>query len=108
VNRQEVSQLLALAALVDNRTVTPEAVLMWHGILGDLPADAAMDALKAHYAESTEWLLPAHIRGRVLAVRRAALPATMSETRADCPEGRHRRLGDGTCMLCTDRRAPSG
>lgn len=32
-------------------------------------------------------------------------PATMSEQRPDCGPGNHRRLPDGTCILCPDRGA---
>lgn len=104
MNKQEIGQLLTLAALVDNRTVTDEAVLMWHELLRHLPYAPAVEAMNDHYRELTDWLMPAHIIDRVRSVRRAALPQTMSEAApVSCPEGHHRRLEDGTCLFCTDR-----
>ena len=104
MNKTEIGQLLTLAALVDNRTVTPEAGVMWHEIIGHLSYDAAVAALKDHYAETSEWIMPAHIANRVRAAHRAALPQTMSEEAPEsCAEGRHRRLPDGTCLFCIDR-----
>lgn len=35
--------------------------------------------------------------------RRTRPPVTMSERRVDCGPGNHRRMPDGTCMLCEDR-----
>lgn len=102
MNRQEVGQLLTLAALVDNRSVTNEACLMWHSIVGHLDYERAVEAMRAHYAESSEWLLPVHVITRVKRSRLAVLPSTMSPAVDEC-SGSHRRLPDGTCMLCTHR-----
>lgn len=106
MNRQQVAQLLTLASLIDNRTVTDEACLMWHEVIGHLDYDLAVDALQAHYAGSTAWLLPAHLTGYVRASRLAALPSTMSPEVDECAPGRHRRLPGGTCMFCTHREFP--
>lgn len=105
MNRQETAQLLTLAALVDNRTVTPEAVLAWHGIIGHLPYNDAAAALRSHYQGSTEWVMPAHIVGILRDRQRAATRAlTMSPMAPDsCERGAHRRLPDGTCLYCTHR-----
>lgn len=103
MNRREVSELLTLAALVDNRTVTDEAVLVWHQIIGHVAYDVALEALRAHFNESTAWLLPAHITAYARKARLAALPATMSPEVDECAPGAHRRLPDGTCILCPHR-----
>lgn len=105
MNRQEVGQLLTLAALVDNRTVTPEAVMMWHSIVGRLDYELAVEAMRAHYAESSEWLLPVHVLAGAKRSRLAALPATMSPAIDEC-SGPHRRLPDGTCLFCSHRVFP--
>lgn len=105
MNRHEVAQLLTIAALVDNRTVTAEATIAWHEIIGHLPYGEAAAALRAHYEGSTEWVMPAHIVGIIRDRQRAATRAlTMSPAAPDsCAGGRHRRLPDGTCLFCTDR-----
>lgn len=105
MNRTEVGQLLALAALVDNRTVTPEACLMWHELTGAIPYQDAVEAMHAHYRESTDWLMPAHVVRRVTSMRKALEPRTMSPAiPASCAtEAEHRWLPDGTCVLCESR-----
>lgn len=105
---REVAQLLTLAALIDNRTVTPETVIMWHGIIGHLQYDDAAAALREHYDRSTEWLMPAHLIAIIRERSKAATRAlTMSpEAPSTCADGAHRRLGDGTCLHCTDRSGP--
>lgn len=102
MNKQEIGQLLTLAALVDNRTVTAEACLMWHEIIGHLDYQQAVMAMQEHYRETTDWLMPAHVIRRVRANRRVALPPPMSEAR-ECAPDAHRRLPDGTCFYCTSR-----
>ena len=101
MNKQEIGKLLTLAALVDNRTVTTEACLMWHEIAGHLDYDDAVAAMQAHYQNSTVWLMPAHVIQRVAAKRRALdRPKTMSpEVPDDC--GHHKWLPNRTCLYCT-------
>jgi len=103
MNRQEVAQVLTLASLIDNRSITDEACRMWHDVIGHVDYDVAVEALRAHYTESTAWLLPAHITGYARAERLNALPSTMSAARPECAPDAHRRLPDGTCLLCTHR-----
>lgn len=67
MNQAEASQLLTIAATLDNRAVTPEAVQVWAGLLDDIDYADAVEALKAHYRESAKWMMPADVRGRVAA-----------------------------------------
>lgn len=69
MNAEEMGELLALAALYDNRTVGDADILAWLNAIGDLPYRDADTAVAAHYGESTERLLPAHVRERVQAIR---------------------------------------
>jgi len=66
---EEVGKLLGFAALYDNRKVDVPDVVAWHRVLGDLPYTDAEDAVAAHYTDSTERLMPAHVRQRVKAIR---------------------------------------
>ena len=74
---QEAAAVLAKAATFDNRHADAQAALSWSQALHDIPLRDAMDAVVAHYAESTEWIRPGHIRARVTVVRshRLALAA---------------------------------
>lgn len=61
MNRTETSQLLTLIALVDNRPITPEVVVMWHELLDGITYQEAVDAMKRYYRENSKWLMPAHL-----------------------------------------------
>lgn len=83
-------KLLALAATVDNRHVTPEQVAGWSAAIGHLPYEACVEALWEHRRSSTEYLQPAHIAALVavgrpvddLAAERAALESFCAYTGA--------------------------
>ena len=103
MNMTEVGQLLTVAGLADGRQITREMVAWWHELIGDLDFADAKRALADHQRESDRRVMPANIRERALAYRRALEPAqTMSPAvPEDC--GRHRMLPNGTCMHCTYR-----
>jgi hypothetical protein len=70
MNLAEVGRLLAFIARVDNRKPDDATAIVWHGIIGDLPYDDALTAVRNHFATNTEYLTPAHIHHGVLAIRR--------------------------------------
>ena len=82
MNVEEAGKLLALAALYDNRKVGVPDVMAWHRAIGDLPYADAEAAVVEHYgSDSTERLMPGHVRRRVKAMRadrlaRTPLPGT--------------------------------
>lgn len=108
MNTQEAFQLLTLASARDGRTVDVEVATVWADDLSDVALRDAVEAAREHYRESTSWLMPAHIVGYLRERKQAARAAlTMSPEAPDsCPDGRHRRLQDGTCLFCTDRKHP--
>lgn len=69
MNLQEVDRLLTIIKNVDNRRIDDATVIVWREILGDLPFEDCVMAATKHFAESTDYLLPAHIRQGVLAIR---------------------------------------
>jgi hypothetical protein len=69
----EITALLAICASADNRKPNPEMVQFWTAALGDLDFHPCRDAVVAHYQDSTDWIMPAHIRGRVRRARAAAI-----------------------------------
>jgi hypothetical protein len=74
VNAVEMGELLAFAALYDNRKVGDPDIIAWLEAIGDLPYPDARSAVAAHYgSESTERIMPGHIRTRVKAMRRDRL-----------------------------------
>ena len=61
MNKAEVAELLAIASVVDNRTVATETVNVWHAAIGHIDYDVAVEALNLFRQESTDYLVPAHI-----------------------------------------------
>lgn len=58
---EELRNLLATIVSIDGRNVTDLSFAAWREVIGDLPYDAAMAAVRAHFRTSTAWLTPAHI-----------------------------------------------
>ena len=105
----ETIDLLTAAAAFDRRTVGKADAVAWHTVVGDLPLDDCLAAVRGHYTDTTDWLMPAHVRQRVKAMRRdridRAIPAAPPAEVADAP-GRYkaaleagiRRIADGRSM----------
>ena len=84
MNAKETARLLALCASYDRRKVGEADILAWHRIIGDLPFGDCEQAVLEHYAETSDWIMPAHIRTRVKETRRqrifdAGIPAPPPE-----------------------------
>lgn len=71
MNINETTKALALVQAFDNRTVGEVNVRAWHAILSDADAADVMEAIRLHYAERTDWIMPAHIRQSVRDIVRA-------------------------------------
>lgn len=76
MTEDEVIDLLTAAAMFDRRTVGEADAEAWLAVVGDLPFTDALAAVRAHYTDSTDWLMPAHVRARVRAMRRDRLERT--------------------------------
>jgi hypothetical protein len=70
---EETGAVLATCALYDNRKTDPHIVIMWHRMISDLAYQDCEDAVVAHYTETVERIMPAHIRDRVKAMRAGRL-----------------------------------
>jgi hypothetical protein len=62
MNLEETSAVLGKAAGFDNRTIGQANLLAWHEVLGDLDVRDCLNAIAQHHRESTEYLMPAHVR----------------------------------------------
>jgi hypothetical protein len=98
MNIQELTTLLARIQVLDNRQVDELTIHAWAPLMADVPYANAVQAVNAHFRESTEYLKPGHITQRVW---RAMPKPTSSPRITDC--GNHRRLPDGTCTRCEHR-----
>lgn len=104
MNKAEVALILAAAAARDLRTVGDADVLAWHDDLHDITYPDARDALKRHYRDSTDRIMPAHIRHHVRAIRdehrrQAAHPARALPSRYETDTTRDARAARGA-ELC--------
>ncbi|QWY79703.1 hypothetical protein PP637_gp75 [Arthrobacter phage Persistence] len=93
--KSEVAQLLAKAALIDNRKIDAATVEAWHEVIGHVDYDVAMAALTIHRRASSEYLMPAHIIANlrkardmraVEASRQRALDPPKPQPRTKMPE----------------------
>jgi hypothetical protein len=62
MNRSEIAMLLGACAARDQRTVGDMDVMAWLDDLGDLDFQDAREAVSMHFRESTDRIMPAHIR----------------------------------------------
>lgn len=101
MNRSETALLLGSIAARDQRTVGETDVLAWHEDLGDLPFEDTRAAVSRHFRESTDRIMPAHIRRQVKIIRDerrasaevAALPPGRFEDDPDRDERLARNIG---------------
>lgn len=65
MNLSQTARLLSTVASFNNRTVGETDVVAWQSVLSDVDLADAERAVRDHYAESTEWIMPAHVRRAV-------------------------------------------
>lgn len=65
MNLSETADLLTAMSAYDRRTIGDGDVIAWQAILSDASFDDCLEAVKQHYAEHTEWIMPAHVRRAV-------------------------------------------
>lgn len=85
MNRDEVIDVLSVIAAGDRRTIGKADVILWQGVIGELPLDYAMRAVRDHFREEPGvWLEAGHIFKRARAMMRDELerePDSLREAR---------------------------
>lgn len=66
---EQTFDLLSLIAARDSRSIGKADVMAWHSDAGDLDFDDACAAVSMHYRQSTDWIMPKHIRDLVKKIR---------------------------------------
>lgn len=107
---EEVIDLLATAAAYDRRTVGEADVVAWHRAVADLDFLDAQDAVVGHYTETTDWLMPAHVRKRVKDIRagrlnRQPIPAPPAEL-TDMPSAYKQAVQDAVAKMARGYALP--
>ena len=72
MDENHIKQLLSVAMAYDNRRPGDANIAAWMEAAhrGRWTFDAALDAIHAHYAENTDFLMPGHITTRIRAAYR--------------------------------------
>lgn len=65
----DIARLLALITAYDHRTIGEADVAAWHHAIADFDPADCIQAIHDHYRDSVDWLMPAHVRTRVKAIR---------------------------------------
>ncbi|TSI12651.1 hypothetical protein [Brevibacterium aurantiacum] len=81
----EAGELLALIKAYDNRSFNEETSAAWYDLLGPYTLAEAKHAVKKHFYESTEYLVPAHVVRIIRTERKTRLAKveTIVPNRAD-------------------------
>lgn len=81
----EAGDLLALISAYDNRHVSEEVSAAWYDLLHPYTLAEAKHAVKKHFNDNTEYLMPAHVVRIIKAERKARLGkvGTIVSGRAD-------------------------
>jgi len=103
VKPAEVAKLLAKCAAYDQRTVGEADVLAWHEILARVDLADAFEAVRRHYAESRERVMPADILRLSRQIReernRATAEPLALPSRFEVDEIRDQRLKAGLALV---------
>jgi|GEM_PF-7093495 len=89
MNAEQVAAVVAKIRLGDNRETSREVILEWVDSIGDLNFDDAVEAVRMHRKESTDYLTPAHVRAGVRRVRELRSPSN------DTTPDRFKQLASG-------------
>lgn len=98
MNVEQTAALLAKIKLGDNREVTELVIMEWYDTVGHLPYDAAVDAVRVHRRDSTEYLMPAHVARIVARTLERQLPPRVG----GCVHREHPH-SPGYCVTCGER-----
>jgi hypothetical protein len=99
MSAEDMGRLLAKCASYDRRKVGEADIIAWLQVLGDLAYDDCAAAVIAHYGETTDWIMPAHVRSRVREIRRQRIQD------ADMPPPPPELLDDTTAWRAAVRAA---
>lgn len=118
----DTARLLALVQAFDNRKVDELVVAAWQPLLAITDFDDACDAVREHYARTSEWVMPADVLAGVKRIRAdrldrvplavpAADPDDVPAYLADLRAQRHRDAGqrvlDHRALVGVFRDVPS-
>lgn len=107
MNRNEVIDVLTAVAAASRRTVGESDVEIWLGVIGDLPKDLSLRAVRDHLRERPGlWLEPGHIHERVRAIRRDELEREPDEAREARQAALEAKVAEDVAELAASKGIP--
>jgi hypothetical protein len=105
----ETVDLLTLIAARDRRTVGKMDVIAWQADAGDLNFADAVAAVSLHFRQSTDWLMPKHVRDLVRKIRSERLEGFqyVPEVGDGDPQVYLNRLREQREAVASGRREPA-
>lgn len=106
MNPEDIGLVLGDAAAFDNRTVGKADSLAWFKVIGHLNVDEAREAVLAHYTETTDRIMPAHVLAYVRKVRAARIaeqPDALPDADPDDEVAYRAALREGRYRVATGR-----
>ena len=92
MNRNDLIDILTVIQVIDHRTIGEADIIAWGDLIGDLPKDLALQAVRDHRREQPGvWLEPGHVYARVRAIRQDLFmrqPVEQIEARNDAMDAR--------------------
>ena len=112
MNHPETVKLLALMAAMDRRTIGDAEVMAWQSVLEDVEYADAAEAVRRHYRDSEDYLMPVHVRrgaAEVYAERTRPKPSPWAPGQFGVPKDEAHpeitdRIGEGSITSAEVRR----
>lgn len=115
MTKSQIALLLTACAARDQRTIGETDVLAWSEDLGDLDYDDALQAVSLHYRESTDRIMPAHVRRQCRIIRDkrragqniAAIKASVQPSDEERIRRNKARLAEVMAQIAEKRSVPA-
>lgn len=95
----DTGKVLLTIQAFDNRTITEEMTKLWHELLEPYMLTDCLQAVKDHYTESRDWLMPVDVIGRVKKMRNDRIQAVGGVRLHENDELAQREPGEGVQFL---------
>ena len=107
MNRHDVIDVLTVVAAATRRTVGDADVDIWQAVIGDLPKDLALSAVRTHLRDCPGvWLEPGHVYGLVRSKLRDQLEREPDEMREARQEALSAKAAEDIELLAQRKGVP--
>lgn len=108
----DMADVLSAAGIYDGRKISAADAAAWHAAVGQFSREDALAAVVRHYADSTEWMKPAHLKAQILIIHNERAQKREHEIRAlpsrfEVDQLRDRRIAAGVLELMSRWSVPA-